>query len=52
MSRGEAARSFLLADFEGEMLGFLGGIKSFSMQFCGEIPSRSCRDMFPGTAEN
>lgn len=29
VSRGEAARSFLLADFEGEMLGFLGGIKSF-----------------------
>ena len=29
VSRGEAARSFLLADFEGEMLGFLGGTKSF-----------------------
>ena len=34
VSRGEAARSFLLADFEGEMLGFLGGTKSFSVQFC------------------
>ena len=35
VSRGEAARSFLLADFEGEMLGFLGGTKCFSVKKCG-----------------